>query len=130
METRTRLAPLGGATRGLLPPIMRVAILSVILMALVGGLHAAVAESTVEVTIDNFTFTPASVTVEPGTTVHWLNRDDIPHTVVAKSLAYKSRALDTDDSFSQQFNEVGEIDYFCSLHPHMTGKVIVRAQQK
>jgi plastocyanin len=102
----------------------------VILMALAGGMHAAVAESTVEVTIDNFTFTPASVTVEPGTTVHWLNRDDIPHTVVAKSLAYKSRALDTDDSFSQQFNEVGEIDYFCSLHPHMTGKVIVRAQQK
>jgi plastocyanin len=130
METRTRLAPLGGATRGLLAPIMRrVAILSVTLM-LVEGMHAAVAESTVEVTIDNFTFTPATVTVEPGTTVHWLNRDDIPHMVVAKSLAFKSKALETDDGFSQQFNEVGEIDYFCSLHPHMTGKVIVSAQKK
>jgi len=131
MQTRTILAPFVGATRGLLAPIMRrVAILSVILMASIGGMHATVAATTVEITIDNFTFTPATVTVEPGTTVHWLNRDDIPHTVVAKSLAFKSGALDTDDSFSQQFNEVGEIDYFCSLHPHMTGKVIVRAQKK
>jgi plastocyanin len=131
METRTILAPFGGATTGLLAPIVRrVAILVVILMALAPAMHAAVAESTVEVTIDNFTFTPVTITIEPGTTVHWLNRDDIPHTVVAKSLAFKSRALDTDDSFSQQFNEVGEIDYFCSLHPHMTGRVIVRAQKK
>jgi len=125
---RTRLAPFGGATARLLAPIMRgVAILSVILTALAWAMHAAVAEPTVEITIDNFTFTPATVTIEAGTTVKWLNRDDIPHTVVAKSLAFKSRALDTDDSFAQRFNEVGEIDYFCSLHPHMTGRVIVRA---
>ena len=131
MQTRTRLAPFGGAMTGLRAPIVRrVAILSALLMALAWAMHAAVAESTVEVTIDNFTFTPATVTIEPGTTVHWLNRDDIPHMVVAKSLAFRSRALDTDDGFSQQFNEVGEIDYFCSLHPHMTGKVIVRAQKK
>jgi plastocyanin len=125
------LAPFGGATTSLLAPVMRrAATFFVILMVLASAMHAVVAESTVEVTIDNFTFTPATVTIEPGTTVHWLNRDDIPHTVAAKSLAFKSRALDTDDSFSQQFNEVGEIDYFCSLHPHMTGKVIVRAQKK
>ena len=131
METRSRLAPFGGATTSLLAPVMRrAATFFVILMVLTLAMHAAVAESTVEVTIDNFTFTPATVTIEPGTTVHWLNRDDIPHAVAAKSLAFKSRALDTDDSFSQQFNEVGEIDYFCSLHPHMTGKVIVRAQKK
>jgi len=131
MQTRTRLAPFGGATTGLRAPSMRrVAILSVLLMALAWAMHAAVAESSVEVTIDNFTFTPATVTIEPGTTVHWLNRDDIPHMVVAKSLAFRSRALDTDDGFSQQFNEVGEIDYFCSLHPHMAGKIIVRARGK
>ena len=131
MQTRTRLAPFGGATTGLRAPSMRrVAILSVLLMALAWAMHAAVAESSVEVTIDNFTFTPATVTIEPGTTVHWLNRDDIPHAVVAKSLAFRSRALDTDDGFSQQFNEVGEIDYFCSLHPHMAGKIIVRARGK
>jgi plastocyanin len=50
--------------------------------------------------------------------------------VVAKSLTFRSRALDTEDGFSQQFNEVGEIDYFCSLHPHMAGKVIVRGRGK
>ena len=80
----------------------------------------------VEVKIDNFTFAPGTITVEAGTTVKWLNRDDIPHTVAAKSLAFKSKALDTDDSFSHQFDDVGEVDYFCSLHPRMIGKVIVR----
>ena len=70
MQTRTRLAPFGGATTGLRAPSMRrVAILSVLLMALAWAMHAAVAESSVEVTIDNFTFTPATVTIEPGTTV-------------------------------------------------------------
>jgi len=87
---------------------------------------AASVETPVEITIDNFTFTPAVITVEPGTMVRWLNRDDIPHTVVAKSLTFKSKALDTDDSFSHRFNEVGVVDYFCSLHPHMTGKIIIR----
>jgi plastocyanin len=131
MGTRTRLAPFGGATMRLFAPILqRVAILSVILMAFAWAMHAAVAETMVEITIDNFTFTPATLTIEPGTTVKWLNRDDIPHMVAAKSLAFKSPALDTDDSFSQQLNEVGEIDYFCSLHPHMTGKVIIRARRK
>ena len=66
------------------------------------------------------------ITIEPGTTVKWLNRHEIPHMVVAKSLTCKAKALDTDDSFSHRFNEVGVVDYFCSLHPHMTGKVIVR----
>ena len=68
MQTRTRLAPFGGATIGLRAP-RHVAILSVLLMALAWAMHAAVAESSVEVTIDNFTFTPATVTIEPGTTV-------------------------------------------------------------
>ena len=106
--------------------MIRVAIIFIALMAVAWTLPAAAPESTVEITIDNFTFTPDTITIEPGTIVKWLNRDDIPHTVVAKSLAFKSRALDTDDSFSYQFNEVGVIDYFCALHPHMTGKVIVR----
>jgi len=97
------------------------------LAMLAGTQLAAAAESTVEVTIDNFTFAPVTITIEPGTTVKWLNRDDIPHTVVAKSLAFRSKALDTDDSFSHQFDDVGVFDFFCSLHPHMSGKVIVRA---
>jgi plastocyanin len=127
MHKQPNLAPFGGATHRLRAPRMtRLAIMFVGLAILAGTQLAAAAESTVEVTIDNFTFAPATITVEPGTTVKWLNRDDIPHTVVAKSLAFRSKALDSDDSFSHQFNEIGVVDYFCSLHPHMTGKVIVR----
>jgi plastocyanin len=131
METRTKLAPLSGATIDAVAPITRrVAILSAMSMALARATPGAVAETTAEITIDNFTFTPATLTIERGTIVKWLNRDDIPHTVVDKSLAFKSPALDTDDSFSRQFNESGVIDYFCSLHPHMTGKIIVRTSGK
>jgi plastocyanin len=127
MHKQPNLAPFGGATHRLRAPRMtRLAIMFVGLAILAGTQLAAAAESTVEVTIDNFTFAPATITVEPGTTVKWLNRDDIPHTVVAKSLAFRSKALDSDDSFSHQFNDIGVVDYFCSLHPHMTGKVIVR----
>ena len=127
MYKQPKLAPFGGATRRLRAPrITHLAIMFVGLTTLAGTQLAAVAESTVEVTIDNFTFAPATITIEPGTTVKWLNRDDIPHTIVEKSLAFRSKALDTDDSFSHQFDDIGVVDYFCSLHPHMTGRVIVR----
>lgn len=77
-----------------------------------------------KVTIDNFTFTPAELTVKVGTTVTWNNHDDIPHTVVSAG-KFRSKALDTDDSFSFTFTTAGEYKYFCSLHPHMTGTVKV-----
>jgi plastocyanin len=79
-----------------------------------------------EITIDNFTFTPKELTVAVGTTVKWINHDDIPHTVVEKKTTFRSKALDTDDSFSFTFASAGEFDYFCGLHPHMVGKVIVK----
>jgi amicyanin len=78
------------------------------------------------VMIDNFTFTPPELTVTVGTTVKWLNRDDIPHTVVDKNKAFRSKALDTDDAYSFTFANAGTFDYFCSLHPHMVGKIIVK----
>ena len=78
------------------------------------------------VMIDNFTFTPPELTVTVGTTVKWLNRDDIPHTVVDKNKAFRSKALDTDDAYSFTFVNAGTFDYFCSLHPHMVGKIIVK----
>ena len=88
---------------------------------------AAVAEgSQVEVKIDNFTFTPATITVPAGTTVRWTNHDDIPHNVVANDKSFKSKALDTDESFSYTFTKAGTYDYFCSIHPKMTGKVVVQ----
>jgi plastocyanin len=79
-----------------------------------------------EVKIDNFSFGPATITVAVGTTVTWINRDDIPHTVVSDDKVFKSKALDTDDKFSFTFTKAGTYGYFCSLHPKMTGKVIVQ----
>jgi plastocyanin len=79
-----------------------------------------------EITIDNFTFTPKELTIAVGTTVKWVNHDDIPHTVVEKKTSFRSKALDTDDSYSFTFASAGEFDYFCGLHPHMVGKVIVK----
>jgi amicyanin len=78
------------------------------------------------VTIDNFTFTAPELTVGVGTTVKWVNHDDIPHSVVDKNKAFRSKALDTDDSYSFTFASAGTFDYFCGLHPHMVGKIIVK----
>jgi plastocyanin len=78
------------------------------------------------ITIDNFTFTPKELTVAVGTTIKWVNHDDIPHTVVEKKTTFRSKALDTDDSYSFTFTSAGTFDYFCGLHPHMVGQVIVK----
>ena len=78
-----------------------------------------------EVKIDNFTFSPPSLTVKAGTTVTWRNEDDIPHTVTSPKRVFKSKALDTDDSFAFTFTAPGVYEYFCSLHPRMTGTVVV-----
>ncbi len=82
-------------------------------------------QNVVPVTIDNFVFEPARLTVKAGTTVTWLNRDDIPHTVAAKDRLFKSKVMDTDESYSFTFSTPGEYAYFCSLHPHMTGTIVV-----
>jgi plastocyanin len=88
----------------------------------------AIAAAAATVNIDNFVFGPETLTVAPGTTVTWTNRDDIPHTVVANDKSFKSKVMDTDEKFSFTFTKPGEYGYFCSLHPHMTGKVIVKAE--
>ena len=81
-----------------------------------------------EVKIDNFSFGPVTLTVPIGTTVTWTNRDDIPHTVVSTDdpKTFKSKVLDTDEKFSFTFSKAGTYPYFCSIHPKMTGKVIVQ----
>lgn len=84
-------------------------------------------ESKPEIKIDNFAFSPGTLTVQVGTTVQWTNRDDIPHTVVSDDkTTFKSKALDTDDKFSFTFTKAGTYPYFCSIHPKMTGKVVVQ----
>jgi plastocyanin len=79
------------------------------------------------VKIDNFTFMPKNLTVKVGTAVIWTNLDDIPHTVTSTTQQFRSKALDTDDKFSFTFSTPGTYDYFCSLHPHMTGTIVVEA---
>jgi plastocyanin len=82
--------------------------------------------SNMEVKIDNFSFGPATLTVAAGTIVTWTNRDDIPHTVVSDDKIFKSKVLDTDEKFSFTFTKPGTYGYFCSIHPKMTGKVVVQ----
>ena len=80
----------------------------------------------VKVTIDNFSFSPPDITVKPGTTVTWVNQDDVPHTVVSNDKKFRSKALDTDDKFSFTFTDPGTYEYYCSVHPKMTAKVTVK----
>ncbi len=107
----------------------RAVVVAMLLGPVVGALLAfgtVAAQEANVVTIDNFTFTPPELTVAAGTTVKWVNHDDIPHTVVDKNKAFRSKALDTDDAYSFTFASAGTFDYFCGLHPHMVGKIIVR----
>ena len=82
--------------------------------------------ATAEVKIDNFSFTPQTLTIAVGTTVTWTNRDDIPHTVVSTDGVFKSKVRDTDETFSFTFTKAGTYPYFCSVHPKMTGQVVVQ----
>jgi len=80
------------------------------------------------VSIDNFTFAPKTLTVKLGTTVTWTNHDDIPHGIASSDNAFKkSAALDTDDSYSFTFTAPGTYQYFCYIHPHMVGTIVVEA---
>src|SRR5438874_13817190 len=88
---------------------------------------AASVPAAAAVHIANFTFQAAVVTVKPGTTVTWTNGDDIPHTVVSKGGLFKSKVLDSGDHYSFTFAKPGQFGYFCSLHPHMTGTIVVKA---
>jgi len=84
------------------------------------------APAAAEVKIDNFSFSPATLTVAAGTTVTWVNHDDIPHNIVSADKAFKSKVMDTDEKFSFTFTKAGEYPYFCGIHPKMTGKVVVQ----
>ena len=104
------------------------AILAATVFAAAATLPAASARAPeTEVKIDNFAFAPQRIVVQAGTTVTWTNADDAPHTVVSTTKLFKSSALDTEDKFSFTFATPGTYEYFCSLHPHMTGTVVVEA---
>jgi amicyanin len=115
--------------------MMRSAIAAAVLGAVIGsglagGVLVARAQTAAAtaVSIDNFTFNPQKLTVKAGTTVTWTNKDDIPHGIAATGNAFKrSAAMDTDDSYSFTFTTPGTYQYFCYIHPHMTGTIVVEA---
>ena len=107
------------------------AALAIVLIMMAGraksfGATAVQDKPATEVKIDNFVFAPNPVTVPVGTTIRWTNRDDIPHNVVAEDKSFKSKVMDTDESFTYTFSKPGTYTYFCSIHPKMTGKVVVQ----
>jgi len=108
---------------------IRIAIaLAAVVLATAAVVPVASAPSVdLQVQIDQFIFAPQRITVKTGTTVTWINDDDVPHTVVSNNKLFKSKTLDTKDSFSFTFVTPGTYDYFCSLHPHTTGTVVVEA---
>jgi plastocyanin len=78
-----------------------------------------------QVGIDHFTFSPASLTVAPGTTVTWVNRDEIPHSIVCPALGLRSHAMDTGQTFSSRVTRAGRFQYFCGIHPDIMGEIMV-----
>lgn len=93
-------------------------------LSIAGASKAAPAN--VKISIDNFSFGAMRVTVPVGTTVTWINNDDIPHTVRAVNGLFHSKPLDTIDTYSFTFIKAGVYDYFCSIHPQMTAQVVVK----
>ena len=110
----------------ILAPILLVAAAIMIASPNVQAIADQPPTAAADVKIDNFAFGPQSLTVKVGTTVTWTNRDDIPHTVVSSDGVFKSKARDTDETFSYKFDKAGTYSYFCSLHPKMTGQVVVQ----
>ena len=78
--------------------------------------------------VDNFKFSPGELSVPVGATVTWVNHDDVPHTVTSAATprVFDSKALDTDDKYSFTFTKPGTYRYFCKVHTHMTGSVMVK----
>ncbi len=111
------------------PVIASTALGAVVGSVLAAGILFARADGpAAAVSIDNFTFTPPTVTVKAGTTVIWTNRDDIPHGIASSNNAFaRSNALDADDSYSFTFTTPGTYQYFCYVHPHMVGTIVVQA---
>ena len=102
-------------------------VLAAVLMLVPSRATSADAKSLpMEVSVDNFTFGPDTLTVAANSTVTWINKDDVPHTIASNDGLFKSKALDTDDKYSYTFTKPGTYSYFCSIHPKMVGKIVVQ----
>jgi plastocyanin len=109
---------------GLAMPVMIATLLLFVGSPSVRANNPAAANAAVK--IDNFVFGPQTITVPVGTTVTWTNSDDIPHTSVSTEGVFKSKVLDTDEKFSYKFDKAGTYPYYCTIHPKMTGTVVVQ----
>jgi plastocyanin len=89
-----------------------------------GGSAAAPGGSTVE--INNFAFTPASLTVSAGTSVSWKFDDSTQHTVTADDNSFTSEAMGDGQTYTHTFDTKGTLAYHCSIHPFMKGSVEVK----
>jgi plastocyanin len=125
LERKQKMTKKNVWVAGLMTPVM------IAMLLLFAGSPSVTANdqpsvSNAEVKIDNFSFGPDTIKVSVGTTVTWTNRDDIPHTVVSTDGVFKSKVRDTDEKFSYTFSKAGTYPYYCSIHPKMTGKVVVQ----
>ncbi len=107
-------------------PLIRDPHAAMITQATVATPAAASAQTNAQVIINNFTFTPAALTVTVGTAVTWRNQDDTPHTVTEADKHFGSQGLDTGDQFAYRFTTAGVYTYFCSIHPMMIGHITVQ----
>ena len=105
---------------------MRIAFQRGLLLACLIAPVAALSDNAAQLKIDNFKFGPDKLTVVKGTEVTWTNQDDIPHSIVLTALGVRSKVLDTDKSFSYQFEKAGTFTYICGLHPFMHGQIVVK----
>jgi plastocyanin len=112
------------------PTLMAAAFVALFFVGILrpGDSQAEAAPNKIE--ISNFSFAPAALTVPVGTTVTWVNDDDEPHTVVESNTLFKSHTLDTGDKFSFTFTTPGKFQYFCTIHAHMVGTIVVEAGQQ
>jgi plastocyanin len=120
---RKVFAPGDIARRGMLLATLRLAGGVVMLGA---AMRVVAAKDGTEIGIDNFKFAPTPLTVPKGATVTWVNRDDIPHSIVCQALGFHSHPMDTDGTASLAFDQPGTYEYVCGLHPFMRGQVIVQ----
>ena len=106
---------------------MRLARTLPLVIALAGTVGAAqLPQLPNTIVMHNFDFAPMMLTVPVGTTVTWTNNDDIPHTSVSTDGVFKSKVLDTDEKFSYTFTKAGTYPYYCTIHPKMTGTIVVQ----
>ena len=110
---------------------LRRALRSALIVGLLGmlaacGASVAQVAAEPEVSIRDFSFSPVSLTVPVGTTVRWKNLDGEPHTIRSVDELFRSGPLDQDEAFSFRFDKPGTYRYACSIHPQMTGTIVVK----